>query len=329
VSGPRPAEAAALLGSVDAGRLMWCLACGAVQQEAGNCTACGDWQQAVALDFGDLYKSYAVPLRRFVRRVAADRGLPESLVDTEGVVHDTFAVLLSGSGQPIRNPAAWLFTVARNQVGKAAAAQSRTAAGDPADHLSDGSATWASVAPPADAEDIRAARAVMQAIAGLPGHQAIATYLRQIEGWSLTEFGAYINCTASTAGVHVHRGTVKVRLLEAATEAVDVLFPAAVAYFYPPPFSWTRAWEGLGRLVFRVAAAAGGVSAAAAARWLGLPLWLDVIIGIAAYGASAMTLAAAWAWLRSGTDLWRRQRRFNRWLRTGRSITPPAGTRRP
>jgi hypothetical protein len=39
-------------------------------------------------------------------------------VDTDGVVRDTFVALLSASGQPVRNPGAWLFTVARNQVSK-------------------------------------------------------------------------------------------------------------------------------------------------------------------------------------------------------------------
>jgi hypothetical protein len=42
----------------------------------------------------------------------------QSLVDTDGVVRDTFVALLSASGQPVRNPGAWLFTVARNQVSK-------------------------------------------------------------------------------------------------------------------------------------------------------------------------------------------------------------------
>ena len=192
--------------------MKWCMDCGAVQSGPRSCQACGGGYQFDALGFRDLYEAYADPLRRFVRRLAADRGLPESLADTNGVVHDTFVVLLSGSGQPIRNPAAWLFTVARNQVNKAAAAQRRVAPGDPADHVHDGATAWATLAsPPADAEDIRAAREVMDAIAGLPDNQRIATYLDQVQGWSLAEIGAYLDCAASTAGVHISRGTTKVR----------------------------------------------------------------------------------------------------------------------
>ena len=192
--------------------MKWCVDCGAVQSGARSCQACGGGYRFGPLGFKDLYEAYADPLRRFVRRLAADRGLPESLVDTDGVVHDTFVVLLSGSGQPIRNPAAWLFTVARHQVSKAAAAQRRIAPGDPADHVHDGATAWATLAaPPADAEDIRAAREVMHAIAGLPDHQRIATYLGQVQGWSLAEIGTYLDCAASTAGVHISRGTTKVR----------------------------------------------------------------------------------------------------------------------
>jgi DNA-directed RNA polymerase specialized sigma24 family protein len=78
--------------------------CGAVQSGALSWQACGGGYQFDPLDFRALYKAYAGPLRRFVRRLAADRVFPESLVDTDGIVHDTFVVLLSGSGQPIRNP---------------------------------------------------------------------------------------------------------------------------------------------------------------------------------------------------------------------------------
>lgn len=192
--------------------IRWCPDCGTVRSGAWTCGECGGSRRLEELGFSDLYEAYAGPLRRFVRRLAADRGLPESLLDTDGVVHDTFVVLLSGSGQTVRNPGAWLFTVARNLVSKAAVAQRRTAPGDPADHLDEAPAVWAALASPqAAAEDIRAAREVMRAIAGLPDHQRIATYLRQVQGWSLAEIGSYLDCAASTAGVHISRGTTKVR----------------------------------------------------------------------------------------------------------------------
>lgn len=302
--------------------MKWCVDCGAVQSGARSCQACGGGYRFGPLGFRDLYEAYADPLRRFVRRLAADRGLPESLVDTNGVVHDTFVVLLSGSGQPIRNPAAWLFTVARHQVSKAAAAQRRIAPGDPADHVHDGATAWATLAaPPADAEDIRAAREVMHAIAGLPDHQRIATYLGQVQGWSLAEIGTYLDCAASTAGVHISRGTTKVR---------SSVSERAVKYSY-----YRRAPEPPQRRAVQVTAGALLAAAAAAAGVaVGLP-WLGAAAAVPAILVILVAAVRWWVQEEVGWRLWagaaarHRQRRFNRWLRTGRALDPPGGTRQP
>ncbi len=345
--------------------LTWCEACGAVQWGLGSrsCKACGERNQFDSLVFEDIYAAYAGPLRRFVRRLAADRGIPESVVDTEGVVQDTFVILLRGANRPIRNPAAWLFTVARNMVTKAAAAQSRIAPGEPADHLDDGAATWATLATPwADAEDIRAAREVMHEIAGLPGHQKVATYLRHVQGWSLVEIGGYLDCAASTAGVHIFRGTATVR--SRLSEAPDVLhryIPKTVRLARKREARRSAAWAAAGILV---AAAAAGGTAAAAARALGMPwraeateaviaailvLSVPAVRWLARAGRLSRRYARLWIspryvrmWLlvqggfsglwrkarrrlREEIDARRRQRRFNRWLRTGRPLVPPTG----
>jgi RNA polymerase sigma factor (sigma-70 family) len=304
----------------------WCDACGAVQPEGAFCQICGGRLSGFS-DYGDLYKAYADPLRRFVRRLAADRGLPESLVDTEGVVHDTFVVLLSGVGEPIRNPAAWLFTVARHQVSKAAAAQRRIAPGDPAEHLDDAGAAWATLAsPPADAEDVRAAREVMRAIAGLPDHQRIATYLRQVEGWSLAEIGAYLDCAASTAGVHSSRGTSRVRVSVGGSISGDVVVVGRDIHS-----SVRRRPLGLAARLGLLAAAGATVVGAigvvvavvfAVARALGIPLWLSAVML-----AAAVFLGAAW-WLWAKVRARRCQRRLNRRPGTGQVPGPPGGTRR-
>jgi RNA polymerase sigma factor (sigma-70 family) len=304
--------------------MKWCVECGALQSGSDSCQVCGSgYERFAPLGFEDLYKAYARPLRRFVRRLAADRGIPESLADTDGVVHGTFVVLLSGSGEPIRNPAAWLFTVARNQLSKAAAAQRRITPGDPADHL-DGGAVWATIAsPPADAEDIRAAREVMHEIAGLPGHQRIATYLRQVQGWSLAEIGAYLNCAASTAGVHITRGTARVR-----SSTFDGVLCSRVEL--PEEREARRVSSRIGRLVARAAAAvfAAVVTAAVIAHSARLPRW------VAAAMAAALSALLIWpaviGWRRDPAVVaWRHQRRFNRWLRTGQALDPPGGTRQP
>jgi DNA-directed RNA polymerase specialized sigma24 family protein len=264
-------------------------------------------------DYGDLCKAYAGPLRRFVRRLAADRGLPESLVDTEGVVHDTFVVLLSGAGEPIRNPAAWLFTVARHQVSKAAAAQRRIAPGDPAEHLDDAGAAWATLAaPPADAEDVRAAREVMRAIAGLPGHQRIATYLRQVERWSLAEIGAYLDCAASTAGVHSSRGTSRVRVSVGGSGNVVV-----------GRNTQNSVKKKSGNPTVFFAVVMGVVGVLAIFRALGVPWWVPVAV----LAAAAFSVVAVRWLLRAGTR--RRQRGPGQETGAGRGLDPPGGTRRP
>ena len=320
--------------------MKWCLDCGAIHTGADfTCPACGRSYRIDPLTFTDLYKAYADPLRRFVRRLAADRGLPESLADTEGIVHDTFMVLLRGSRQPIRNPAAWLFTVARNQVSKAAATRPLFAPGDLAGHVRDGSAAWASLAPRADAEEIRAACAVMRAIAGLPDHQRIATYLRQVQGWSLTEIGEYLNCAAATAGVHIHRGTTRIRLLEAI--AIEDRRNLRTPYCYSEPvrparpaeFSPLVKAERTRRRMKSLAILAAALAAAAAlgiaaGYLLGMPRWLEAATVMAAGGAAAAIPVPACWWLWTEVGIRRRQRRFNRWLRTGRAPGPPAGIRR-
>ena len=304
-------------------RMKWCVDCGAIQWGASSCQACEGTYRFDPLGFEDLYKAYADPLRRFVRRLAADRGLPESAVDTEGAVHDTFVVLLSGSRQPIRNPPAWLFAVARRKVSKAAAAQRRIAPGDPADCLNDGPAWAALASPPADAEDVRAAREVMDAIAGLPGHQRVATYLRQVQGWSYAEIGAYLDCAAETAGVHISRGTAKVRSsLSAGRDAyIQVNYNGVVIHLSS---LWRR------RARFAVLTAVVGTWAGSllgiAILALGMPRWLADVTAAAAVVAA---ISVGVRWCRREEAAWRHERRFNCWLRTGRALDPPGGTRQP
>jgi RNA polymerase sigma factor (sigma-70 family) len=302
----------------------WCVACGAVLPDGAFCEVCGGRLSGLS-DYGELYKAYAGPLRRFVRRLAADRGLPESLVDTEGVVHDTFVILLAGAGEPIRNPAAWLFTVARHQVSKAAVAQRRIAPGDPAEHLDDAGAAWATLAsPPADAEDVRAAREVMRAIAGLPDHQRIATYLRQVEGWSLAEIGAYLDCATSTAGVHSSRGTSRIRVTVGASGNRVIVAGGDIRN------SVKKKDLGLAPLLVTAGAMVAGAIGVvvfggfAVARALGIPLWLPAVV----LAAAAVSLWAAW-WLWAKASARRRQRRLNRGPGAGQVPGPPGGTRRP
>lgn len=166
---------------------------------------CGD-----RLDGAEVYRVCRPRLLRFVRRLAAERGISEAQLDTEGVVHDVFEQMLMHA-DTIHDPQRWLYRVARRQIRRA---QERLhlhlrADGDPTDHLDEdrGDGRWTSLPARASTEDVYAVRAVLDAIAELPSRQRTATYLRQIEGWSLTEIGDHLNCATTTAGVHVHRGT--------------------------------------------------------------------------------------------------------------------------
>lgn len=195
-----------------------------------------------------LYRDYAEPLRRYVRSVAASRGLSESLVDTEGVVHEAFAAMLD-THTTIADPPAWLFTVARRLVGKTAAQHKHRAAGDPQQLLHSTPTRWTSLTARASTEDITEARQVMAGISELPDRQKAAVYLRHVQGWSAAEVSAYLQCAPATAHVHIHRGKQRLRiaLLTIATfigaglmmtpwqEAVQHPCPGSEGCPVPPP----------------------------------------------------------------------------------------------
>ncbi|MGI8331331.1 sigma factor-like helix-turn-helix DNA-binding protein [Actinomadura scrupuli] len=48
-------------------------------------------------------------------------------------------------------------------------------------------------------------------LATLSDRQQKATYLRHGLGWSLKEISEYLDISASTAGVHIYRGTIQLR----------------------------------------------------------------------------------------------------------------------
>lgn len=279
-----------------------------------TCTDCGT---ACEAGFEALYRAYSAPLLRFVRRCAAERGLPEAQLDAADVVHDTFERMLFDL-DTISNPPAWLYTVARRRVARIHADQRRHAHGDPDHHIDGDSADvrWTSLAPRAAVEDVIAARAVMDAIAHLPDRQRTATYLRQVEGWSLNEIGGYLNCASATAGVHVHRGTRAV---------AEVLVER--------DFDLRDAWAGGGasrvpaialRLVLMVMALAAAMVVMAVTGgllyWLGAPLWL-VIAGSSASVVLVLTGDRLWNW--------RDQRRFSQWAMRDYPGRDPSVEHRP
>jgi RNA polymerase sigma factor (sigma-70 family) len=241
-----------------------------------------------------LYRAYSGQLLRFVRQCAAERRLPESQLDAEGVVQETFEQLLRDPGA-ISHPLPWLYTVARRHVARIHGGQRRHAHRDPG-RLVDGASTdarwnslsppvgWTSLAPRALLEDVIAARAVMDAIADLPDRQRAATYLRQVEGWSLKEIGSYLSCAAATAGVHVHRGT---RAIAERQQSADLRGPL--------PAQPTPAPAHAGDWPMAVAALLLTGMGAGLLYRSGAPLW--VVVGPLAIVLAAVTGACLCFWL--------------------------------
>jgi RNA polymerase sigma-70 factor (ECF subfamily) len=93
--------------------------------------------------------------------------LSERDVDVEALVQDTFEQALR-VWDTIRLPRAWLYTVARRRLARCIPAAAVRADGEPADHSEQGTVSWSTVAPSAGAEDLVAARAVIELIRLMP-----------------------------------------------------------------------------------------------------------------------------------------------------------------
>jgi RNA polymerase sigma factor (sigma-70 family) len=250
-----------------------------------RCPECG--AAASAWNVEALYRAHAPRLLRYVQRLIRDWGLSDALVDAEGVVNEVFTEMIQLIGisySKIRNPTAWLFVVARRQVSRAIHQGRRIADGDPLDHVVIGaSVRWSSLAPRPSANDLRGTLIALDALADLPDRQKVAFYLRKIEGWTLEEIGEYLDCAASTAGVHVHRGTDRIRKLLAdswePTEAFVVQGPVLHG-----DIQIIEGRPALRRGLVPAALALVGLIAGALgiAPWLRVSLWLAGALGLVA-----------------------------------------------
>lgn len=211
-----PGAAPPVRDSNDTHTAAWCGHCHKLYnpgpQEA-RCPTCG--AAATAWDTDALYRALAPGLVRYVRSLLRTWNVSDARVDAEGAVNEAFLTMIKqarASDTPIHDPAAWLFVVARRKAAQAVRQERRIDDGDRQDPAGvQGTARWSSMAPRPSANDIRGTRLALRAIADLPDRQKIATYLQTVEGWTLEEIAKYLDCAASTAGVHVHRGKVRVR----------------------------------------------------------------------------------------------------------------------
>lgn len=215
----------------------------------GPCADCG----AVLFTGVDAwYRSYAPRLRRLVGRFATDRGVPQSALDPEDVVHEVFELLqtrLSG----VHQPAAWLRRVAERHVARAHGELRHAAGSDLEEQLAGALAEryWSSLARSADLDTIVEYRAVLTAIAALPDRQRAAVYLQRIEGMSHREIAERLGIAVATVGVHAHRGIRSVREMlgdeldrQAAVAAMMLANHLAMAPRWTE-WTWCPCWHGL------------------------------------------------------------------------------------
>ena len=243
----------------------------------------------------DIYSEHYDPLLGYARRLASSWGIPMSVLDPEDVVQDAFVQLLLQEGwtETINKPGAWLCVVVRNQIAKAAQRRRPFADGDPDAYLEARTVRWSSLARQASIEDIYAARAIVGAIADLSGKQQIATYLSRVQGWPSNDIAAFLDCSVSTAGVHVFRGTqVVIHNVWDRAHVLDAL--------NAPDVSEIRSYfGGISVLV--------GLALALVLFLIGVPWWLAVLVSI---GFLLAPVAAIWVW-ETAAD-WSYDRRIRR-----------------
>jgi RNA polymerase sigma factor (sigma-70 family) len=170
---------------------------------------------ATAWDTDRLYRAVAPQLVRYVRSLLRTWNVSDARVDAEGAVNEAFETMIKEtrfSDTPIDNPTAWLYVVAHRRAARAVRRERWIDDGESRGSIEDyHSVRWSSLPPRASANDMRGTRLALQAIADLPYSQRAATYLQTVEGWTLEQIAEYLDCAASTAGVHVYRGKVRVR----------------------------------------------------------------------------------------------------------------------
>lgn len=156
--------------------------------------------------FDDFYTAYQPKLLRFVLRTARMDDLPESKLDAEGVVHETFEQALR-AWQRIDHPERWIFRVAARKV-RHHSRREWNQERELRRHLGTVRSTE-SGPDPAHAQAL--ASDVIARIMALPTNQRIATYLHHVEQWTGAEIAELLDIAPGTVGTHIHRGTMHVR----------------------------------------------------------------------------------------------------------------------
>ncbi len=158
------------------------------------------------LEFSGFYSTWRPRLLIYVRSALRSRQLTDAQVDAEAVAQETFEEALR-QWPTIEVPENWIYVVATNKVNQHHRRQRMRARREAERSLDQ----LCSVGRRDPTYDGVLAIEVIDRIRTLPHNQRIATYLRHVQQWTGPEIAAYLNVATSTADVHVHRGTRRVR----------------------------------------------------------------------------------------------------------------------
>lgn len=221
----------------------------------------------------EAFRAYGGRLRRFVLKRAREFDLPESALNVDDIVQETFVRVME-KWDTVKQPERYLYTVARRLVVEIAKETGRCVAAD-VDTLDEATGEgWSSLPRQATVENQVIARLVIQDVQALPGKQAAATLLRHMASLTSREIGHRIDCSSAAARVHVFRGTSKVREhwsafqsqlsggRPALAEALMAFVAAGLLWGAATALLW---WMGLPMLLAMVCPA---VIAAGVAGWL-------------------------------------------------------------
>jgi RNA polymerase sigma factor (sigma-70 family) len=167
-------------------------------------------QAEITAAYLDNYKLLHV----FVTRRARQLGISEAELDREGTVQDTFMVAIR-FWHDVREPRAWLFTVADRLVGRHLTRGSCRARGvykDAQRYEAEVAEPWwtSTVAQASTSQEV-AVRRVFEVLAALAERQRIATYLHHVHGLTHPDIAELLGCEPATVGVHIHRAVKSIR----------------------------------------------------------------------------------------------------------------------
>ncbi|GGM22957.1 RNA polymerase sigma factor [Dactylosporangium sucinum] len=222
-----------------------------------RCTVCN---KVLFTNVEAWYRAEQAVLRRYVGRLAASRGVPQSILDPDDVVQDVFEALEIALWS-VNNPAGWLRTVAKRRVARAHGKMRRSSADSADEYLVTGRAVlWSSlVDPDPDIEELLSAQLVWELIARLPNRQRQAVYLEYVAGMPRSAIAERLGIAAATVGVHAFRALRALReALFSNQDAVDEEAEAikrALTPWRPAEFAdwgatwwawtWCPCWSGL------------------------------------------------------------------------------------